>query len=74
VQLSPGYSFEDHCRNIGRDMKTYSVDVLRPAFDGYSCQGVDDDVLDDIRADSGVKEVFCEPRLVAWFEDRPRRW
>lgn len=64
VELSPGYSFEDHCRNIGRDMDEYEVKVLKHVFPdsiGYPCTGVGDEVLDDIRADSGVKEVFCVP-------------
>ncbi|KAF2865756.1 hypothetical protein BDV95DRAFT_599453 [Massariosphaeria phaeospora] len=58
VQLSPGFSFEDHCRNIGRDMDEYDVTVPK-RVSMYICRGVDDAVLDAIRADTGVKEVFC---------------
>jgi hypothetical protein len=28
---------------------------------GYNCKGIADEVLDDIRADTGVKEIFCVP-------------
>jgi hypothetical protein len=65
VELSPGYSFEDHCRNIGRDMDGYEVKVLKHVFldsIGYSCTGVNDEILDKIRADTSVKEVFCVPQ------------
>jgi hypothetical protein len=65
VELFPGYSFEDHCRNIGRDIGEYEVNVLKHVFQesvGYSCRGVDEEVLKDIRADADVKEVFCVPK------------
>lgn len=64
VQLSPGYSFEEHCRSIRRDMNEYHAVILDHVFSdsvGYSCKGVADEVLDDIRANTSVKEVFCVP-------------
>ena len=65
VQLSPGYSFEDHCHSIGRDMGEYGAHVLKHVFPGaiaYTCAGVDDQTLSVVRADSGVETVFCVPR------------
>lgn len=75
VVLFPGISSEDHFRNIRRGVGRYGVRVLNHIFGesiGYSCSGISDKVLEDIRADTSVKEVFCVPEQVAIFE-RPGR-
>lgn len=65
VLLFPGYSFEDHRHNIGKNIDKYVVAVLQYVYQpsiGYGCKNVEDELLDDIRADTGVKEIFCEPK------------
>lgn len=64
VELFSGHSFEDHCRVIRRDMEDYHAAVLKHVFDGlgYACTGVEDGTLDVIRADQGVKSVYCTPK------------
>jgi hypothetical protein len=64
VELSPGHSLQDHCHRIGRDMADFDAYILESIFPnaiGYTCKGVEDELLDSIRADVGVKEVFCLP-------------
>ena len=64
VELLPGYSFEDHCRRVGNIIKERHLKIYRHMFSesiGYSCGGVGDDLLRDIRADIGVKQVYCVP-------------
>jgi hypothetical protein len=62
VLLIPGYSFDDHCRKIGWNMNDYIEAFLTHVYPDrvlYTCTGVADEVLEDIRADPGVKDIFC---------------
>lgn len=68
ILLYPGHTFEEHCRIIGKDGKDidFHVDLdllknLWPNSISYRCDHVSDKVLQDIRADPGVKAVYCEP-------------
>jgi len=62
VPLSPGYSFDDHCRKIWRNMNAYLRDILDHVYPKtvvYTCAGVADEVFEDIRADPGLTGVSC---------------
>ncbi|KAK3332696.1 hypothetical protein B0T19DRAFT_398439 [Cercophora scortea] len=63
VRLAPGHTLEKHSEAIGRDIQPYVVMILN--MEKYrvrnqvlfTCQGVDDKMLDDIRLDPGVERV-----------------
>jgi len=62
VHLSLGISFVDYCWRIGRNMNDHLRAILNHIYLEtlvYTCVGVADENLEDIRADPGVKEILC---------------
>ena len=66
VTPCPGHSLEAHSKTIQQDLTPYTPIVLRDSDKdrvAYAIKRVDDELLEAIRADLGVAEVWRASRV-----------
>lgn len=68
IRFKKNHSFQKHCENVGTDMTPYLRFPDSPQIRAndfwrwYIVKGVEDWLLENIRADPGVADVQCDPR------------
>jgi len=62
VELRPDHSFDQHCVAVGTDVRPYLRKILSAFQDRvvYTCENVNDELMNTIRADRGVQLVQCD--------------
>ena len=58
VKLFPGYTWEKHCANVDKDVKTHAKGPIHLSkYSFYYIVGVDEEFIDSIRREKGVEYV-----------------